>query len=55
MRHAFAIVLTATLSSESVQAGESKLQANHSYTGMWVTDDGHVRHELLPSGRCRCP
>ncbi|MFA1624430.1 Atu4866 domain-containing protein [Rhizobium mongolense] len=51
MRHAFAIVLTATLLSESVQAEESKLQASHPYTGMWVTDDGHVRHELLPSGR----
>jgi uncharacterized protein len=23
----------------------------HPYVGMWVTDDGHVRHELLPNGR----
>jgi hypothetical protein len=22
-----------------------------SYVGMWVTADGHVRHELLPNGR----
>ena len=22
-----------------------------SYVGMWVTQDGHVRHELLPNGR----
>jgi hypothetical protein len=21
------------------------------YVGMWVTRDGHIRHELLPSGR----
>lgn len=21
------------------------------YVGMWVTDDGHIRHELLPNGR----
>ncbi|RYE16180.1 MAG: hypothetical protein EOP45_17940 [Sphingobacteriaceae bacterium] len=21
------------------------------YTGMWVTADGHIRHELLPDGR----
>lgn len=21
------------------------------YVGMWVTDDGHVRHQLLPNGR----
>jgi hypothetical protein len=23
----------------------------HPYVGMWVTADGHVRHELLPNGR----
>ncbi|KFL29576.1 hypothetical protein JP75_20275 [Devosia riboflavina] len=23
----------------------------HPYSGMWVTDDGQVRHELLPNGR----
>lgn len=23
----------------------------HPYVGMWVTDDGHVRHELLANGR----
>jgi hypothetical protein len=21
------------------------------YVGMWVTDDGYIRHELLPEGR----
>lgn len=25
--------------------------APHPYVGMWVTADGHVRHELLPNGR----
>ena len=25
--------------------------AQHSYAGMWVTDDDRVRHELLPNGR----
>lgn len=24
---------------------------SHPYTGLWVTDDGHVRHELLANGR----
>jgi hypothetical protein len=24
---------------------------NHAYVGMWVTDDGRIRHELLPNGR----
>ena len=23
----------------------------HPYVGLWVTADGHVRHELLPNGR----
>ena len=25
--------------------------ATHPYVGMWVTADGRIRHELLPSGR----
>ena len=25
--------------------------ANHPYAGMWVTKDGRIRHNLLPSGR----
>lgn len=24
---------------------------NHPYVGMWVTQDGYIRHELLPDGR----
>ncbi|WP_374843523.1 Atu4866 domain-containing protein [Brucella haematophila] len=24
---------------------------SHSYAGMWITGDGHVRHHLLPNGR----
>ena len=23
----------------------------HPYVGMWVTEDGYIRHELLPNGR----
>ena len=25
--------------------------AQQSYVGMWVTQDGRIRHELLPNGR----
>lgn len=25
--------------------------ASHPYVGLWVTDDGHIRHELLANGR----
>ncbi|CAH1689430.1 conserved exported hypothetical protein [Hyphomicrobiales bacterium] len=31
-------------------ASETTMQ-QHPYVGLWVTDDGHVRHELLPNGR----
>lgn len=24
---------------------------NHPYVGLWVTADGHIRHELLANGR----
>lgn len=33
-----------------VEHSESET-AEHPYVGMWVTDDGYVRHELLASGR----
>ncbi|WP_082928751.1 Atu4866 domain-containing protein [Rhizobium bangladeshense] len=32
------------------QASENTMQQNP-YVGMWVTDDGRVRHQLLPNGR----
>ena len=32
------------------QTSENRMQ-QHPYVGMWVTDDGRVRHELLPNGR----
>jgi hypothetical protein len=30
---------------------EATHPAGHPYVGMWVTADGHIRHELLPNGR----
>lgn len=35
----------------SAQSNSSPQQQNHSYVGMWVTDDGYIRHELLRNGR----
>lgn len=29
----------------------TETEEQHSYVGMWVTADGHIRHELLPNGR----
>ncbi|ANF97895.1 Atu4866 domain-containing protein [Paenibacillus bovis] len=25
--------------------------STHPYIGLWVTEDGNIRHELLPNGR----
>ncbi|MBB2718656.1 UNVERIFIED_ORG: hypothetical protein GGD48_003913 [Rhizobium etli] len=36
------------------QASENTMQ-QHPYVGMWVTDDGRVRHQLLPNGRTTRP
>ncbi len=33
------------------QMNEARAEAMHPYVGMWVTADGHIRHELLPDGR----
>ncbi|MBW9080685.1 Atu4866 domain-containing protein [Rhizobium pusense] len=37
------------------QASQDKeprmLNQPHPYVGMWVTEDGYIRHELLPNGR----
>lgn len=30
---------------------EETEKMRHPYIGMWVTGDGHIRHELLPNGR----
>lgn len=51
MRRTVPTLLTAILLAAAVHAEETTMQPNHPYVGMWVTDDGHVRHELLPNGR----
>lgn len=51
MQRAFAALITATLPAQPVQAEETELQADHPYVGLWVTEDGYIRHELLPNGR----
>ncbi|MFC3124281.1 Atu4866 domain-containing protein [Pseudoroseomonas globiformis] len=35
----------------AAEAGAQPAPSPHPYVGMWVTDDGRVRHELLPDGR----
>lgn len=33
------------------RAATEPAMANHPYVGMWVTEDGYIRHELLPENR----
>lgn len=33
------------------QASTEANQSNNPYVGMWVTEDGYIRHELLPNNR----
>src|SRR5262245_15761559 len=57
---AFSLSLVAALGSVGPAVGEPKRKQEirkdicvkgHKYTGLWVTGDGHIRHELLPNGR----
>ncbi|SDY14891.1 protein Atu4866 [Variovorax sp. YR266] len=51
--------ITALSLSLAMASGPSQAQAQrprlledpNRYVGMWVTQDGHIRHELLPNGR----
>nr|WP_245974073.1 Atu4866 domain-containing protein [Bosea caraganae] len=33
------------------ETARAERSAPHPYVGMWVTENGHIRHELLPNGR----
>ena len=43
----FTALASATLAEDTMHAPEKP----HPYVGLWVTGDGHVRHELLANGR----
>ncbi|MDQ6436472.1 Atu4866 domain-containing protein [Mesorhizobium sp. LHD-90] len=40
-----------TLLGQSAVAQDTAATADHPYVGMWVTQDGNIRHELLPNHR----
>ena len=39
------------LLAQPVEVTGTDAKADHPYVGMWVTEDGRIRHELLPNGR----
>lgn len=55
MKHAFLALATAVLlaapAAAQPDARADHPPADHPYVGLWVTADGHIRHELLPNGR----
>lgn len=51
MKRTTAVVFAATLAAQPATAQEKDMTADHPYVGMWVTEDGRIRHELLPNGR----
>jgi len=46
-----AAVLASPSTAAATPPGQENEMANHPYVGMWVTDDGQIRHELLPNNR----
>ncbi|OLU30633.1 hypothetical protein BVH06_15490 [Pseudomonas sp. PA27(2017)] len=46
-----AAVLATSSTTATTSPNQENAMANHPYVGMWVTDDGQIRHELLPNGR----
>jgi hypothetical protein len=46
-----AAIATATATAIATASDTRQDNASHSYVGMWVTANGHIRHELLPGGR----
>lgn len=51
MQRVLATLIAATLLAQPAIAEETELSVNHPYVGLWVTQDGYIRHELLPDGR----
>lgn len=51
LRIAGVALLGGALALSSTLAGEAETMQTHPYIGMWITEDGHVRHNLLPGKR----
>jgi len=45
------VALLSALLAVPALAKDTGMPAQHLYVGLWMTEDGHIRHELLPNGR----
>jgi putative ligand-binding protein with streptavidin-like fold len=50
---AFAVATQSAKGARSIEtlSKETGTMTTQSFVGMWVTANGHIRHELLPNGR----
>lgn len=44
-------MLETMAAGKNIDQLESFKMTSNNYVGLWVTGDGHIRHELLPNGR----
>ncbi len=51
MQRIVAALMMAVLLPQHAQTEETPLEALNPYVGLWVSEDGHIRHELLANGR----
>ena len=51
MKKTLTTLMAAAMLAMPVDAGATEVKPDHPYVGMWVTEDGRIRHELLPNGR----
>jgi hypothetical protein len=53
MKKAIATLAVVGLLGTTANADKEDASActSHPYVGLWVTEDGRIRHELLPNGR----
>ena len=51
MQRSLIALMAVALLGQVAAAEGTKAAADHPHVGMWITKDGHIRHELLPNGR----
>ena len=51
LRRALIAALLVTVAGSAQATQKETTMTGHPYIGLWVTEDGHVRQELLPNGR----
>ena len=51
MSKPLATLAAITMLGQAAATDVANAAADHPYVGMWMTEDGQIRHELLPNGR----